>query len=121
MATIRYKQRGNRWYVYELNQYWDKELKKPRQRTKYLGVADTKGGQYSKPGVRSATPIETEILDLGDSYAIEKITKSIGLLEVIEDSFSNLDSVMALACFLDFIHQKSPLCNTDCGFHAIFL
>lgn len=28
MATIRYKKRGNKWYVYELNQYWDKELKK---------------------------------------------------------------------------------------------
>ena len=40
MATIRYKKRGNKWYVYELNQYWDKELKKPRQRTKYLGVAE---------------------------------------------------------------------------------
>lgn len=46
MATIRYKQRGNRWYVYELNQYWDKELKKPRQLTKYLGVADSNGGPY---------------------------------------------------------------------------
>ncbi|MDX1917058.1 MAG: transposase [Rickettsiaceae bacterium] len=99
MTTIRYKQRGNRWYVYELNQYWDKELKKPRQSTKYLGVADSKGGEYSKPGLRPASPIENEILDLGDSYAIEKITKSIGLTEVIKDSFSNLDSIMTLACF----------------------
>ncbi len=100
MATIRYKQRGNRWYVYELNQYWDKELKKPRQRTKYLGVADSNGGPYSKPGARVASlSIEKEILDLGDSYAINKVSQSVGLSEVIEDSFDNADSIMALACF----------------------
>lgn len=100
MATIRYKKRGNKWYVYELNQYWDKELKKPRQRTKYLGVAEEKNGAYSKPGRRiAATPVEQEILDCGDSYAINETCKSICLDKIIDDSFGNLDSIMAMMCF----------------------
>lgn len=100
MATIRYKKRGNKWYVYELNQYWDKELKKPRQRTKYLGVAEEKNGAYSKPGRRiGAIRVEQEILDCGDSYAINETCKSIGLDKIIDDSFGNLDSIMATICF----------------------
>ena len=100
MATIRYKKRGNKWYVYELNQYWDKELKKPRQRTKYLGVAEEKNGTYSKPGRRIvATRVEQEILDCGNSYAINETCKSMGLDKIIDDSFGNLDSIMATICF----------------------
>jgi transposase len=99
MATLRYKKRGNKWYVYELHQYWDKELKKPRQRTKYLGVAQEKNGSYTKPGRGVAPLIETEILDCGDSYAIAEVSKSIGLDQIIKESFANLDSIMTLTCF----------------------
>src|SRR5271156_6224273 len=99
MTTLRYKKRGNKWYVYELHQYWDKELKKPRQRTKYLGVAEEKDGSYSKPGRRAAVRAEQEILDCGDSYAIAAISKSIGLDDIIQESFGHLDNIMTLACF----------------------
>jgi transposase len=111
MATLRYKQRGSRWYVYEVHQYWDKELKKPRQRSKYLGVAEEDGGPYSKPGKKTATAIEKEILDCGDSYAINEVSKSIDLNNVIAESFDNLDSIMALACFQ--INEGSALYNCE--------
>ena len=69
MATIRYKKRGNKFYVYEMHHYWDKELKKPRQKTKYLGVFDTDDGDYSKPGRGSSSPkLEKEIIDCGDVW-----------------------------------------------------
>jgi len=100
MATLRYKKRGNKWYVYELYQYWDKELKKPRQKSTYLGVADVLNGSYSKPGKRVATPaLEKEILDCGDSYALLSLTRSLELDKIIESSFDNFDSIMALICF----------------------
>lgn len=99
MTTMRYKKRGNKWYVYELHQYWDKELKKPRQRTKYLGVAAEKNGPYSKPGRRTSDPVEQEILDCGDTYAINAVAQSIGLDHIIHESFGRLDSIMALLCF----------------------
>ena len=99
MTTIRYKKRGNKWYVYQLDQYWDKVLKKPRQRTKYLGVSEENGGSYSKTGIVAKPKIEQEILDYGDSFAIYEVCKSIGLQDVINDSFANLDSIMSLICF----------------------
>ena len=111
MATIRYKQRGNKWYVYEIHQYWDKELKKPRQRTKYLGAAQEKNGPYCKTNKISAKPLESAILDCGDSYAISEISKSIGLVQVIEDSFGNLDSIMTLASFQ--ITEGSAMYNCE--------
>ena len=111
MATIRYKQRGNKWYVYEIHQYWDKELKKPRQRTKYLGAAQEKDGPYSKTDKISPRPLESAILDCGDSYAISEISKSIGLEQVIESSFGNLDSIMTLACFQ--ITEGSAMYNCE--------
>ena len=101
MSTIRYKKRGNKFYVYEVTQYWDKLLKKPRQLSKYLGNSDTNGGVYSKTGRRESVPkIERAILDFGDSYAINEIAKNIGLDKVIEESFGNeAGSVMSLACY----------------------
>ena len=100
MSTIRYKKRGNKFYAYEIHQYWDKELKKPRQKTKYLGVSDTEGGSYSKPGRgSSAAELEKEILDSGDSIAIAEVAKSIGLDVLIKNSFGDLDSIMNLLIF----------------------
>lgn len=100
MATIRYKKRGNKFYVYEIHNYWDKDLKKPRQKTKYLGVSDTSDGPYSKPGKRpQMAKLEKEILDSGDSLAIAEVAKSIGLDELIKNSFGDLDSIMNLLIF----------------------
>lgn len=113
MSTIRYQKRYNKWYVYEVVQYWDKKLKKPRQRTKYLGVSSKNGGDYSKPGkmLSTATITEKAILDYGDSYAINEISKNAGLSHIIEDCFGNLDSIMALVCFQ--ITEGSAMYNCD--------
>jgi transposase len=99
MATIRYKNRYNKWYAYEVIQYWDKKLKKPRQRTKYLGVADKKGAPYTKPSKRVQVRVEKAILDFGDSYAISEVSRAMGLSSLIENSFGNLDSITTLICF----------------------
>ena len=101
MSTIRYQKRGNKFYVYEVTQYWDKELKKSRQTTKYLGHAETEGGEYKKTGKRVATPkLEKAILDFGDSFAINEIANNMGLSSIIKDSFGELsDSIMNLACY----------------------
>lgn len=113
MSTIRYQKRGNKYYVYEVTQYWDKELKKPRQATKYLGHSETNGGEYKKTWAniktersetserpeRSKGP-ERAILDFGDSFAINEVAKDIGLTDVIKGSFGeSVDSIMTLACY----------------------
>lgn len=113
MSTIRYQKRYNKWYVYEITQYWDKELKKPRQRSKYLGVANENGGDYRKPGKRVSTVSISEkaILDYGDSYAINEISKNMGLSQLIESCFEDLDSIMALICFQ--ITEGSAMYNCE--------
>ena len=102
MASIRYKKRGNKWYVYEITYYWDKELKRGRQTSTYLGNADTEGGTYAKTGKQSSArpKMEKAIVDFGDCYAINEMGKTIGLQQVISDSFGDLaDSALNLACF----------------------
>jgi hypothetical protein len=47
MAFIRYKQRGGKWYAYEVLAFWDPTSKKPKQKTTYLGVASSKGGEIT--------------------------------------------------------------------------
>lgn len=116
MATLRYKKRGNKWYVYELHQYWDKELKKPRQKSKYLGVAECDNGPYNKPGNRMVAKMEKEILDAGDSIAINEVTKSIELDRIIEESFGNKDSIMSLCCFQ--ILEGSAMYNCEDWFEG---
>ena len=96
---IRYKKVYNKFYVYEVTQEWDKTLKKQYQKSKYLGVANENGGDYTKPGKKQKFIIEKSILDFGDSYVINEISKDIGLNNIIDSSFSNLDSIMSLICF----------------------
>jgi transposase len=100
MSTLRYQKRGNKYYVYEVTQYWDKELKKPRQKTKYLGNSDTLGGEYSKTGRKEAAPKEEKaIVDFGDSFVISQIAKNEGLLEILSKSFGVEDKIMSLVCY----------------------
>jgi transposase len=113
MSTIRYQKRGNKFYVYEVTQYWDKVLKKPRQKTKYLGNAQVNGGEYTKTGKASAcAKAEKAILDFGDSFAINEVAKKIGLDKVIEESFEGAsESIMSLACYQ--ITEGSAMHNCD--------
>lgn len=111
MATIRYKKRGERWYVYQLEQYWDKELKKPRQRTTYLGVAETKGGEYRKTGRMMEPRLEKEMVDYGDSFTIDAVSSAIGLKPMIEEHFDHLDSIMTLLSFQ--IVEGAALCHCE--------
>lgn len=103
MSTIRYQRRGNKFYVYELTYYWDKEARRGRQTSKYLGCSDSDGGAYSKTGrqTSSKTKQEKAIVDCGDTLAINQIAEDIQLKSLIKDSFGGLvvDSIMNLMCY----------------------
>jgi transposase len=100
LGSIRYKKRGQKFYVYELDYYWDKELKRSRQTAKYLGTATEKGGEYKKIGMTKNIISEKAILDFGDSFTLKEIIKNTGLEKIICDSFADLsDSIMNLVCY----------------------
>ena len=54
---------GGNYYLYERESYWDKQLKKPKQRTiRYLGRCDAEGNLLSPPkvsvnSIHSAFPV----------------------------------------------------------------
>ena len=80
MSSIRYKKRGDRYYVYELTHHWDKVQKKSRQKAIYLGCADEVNGSYSKKEKStSRSKIEKAILDFGDTFVLKEIAKDLGL------------------------------------------
>lgn len=67
MATIRYKQGGNKWYVYEMHAYWDKKLRKPHQKTRYLGVRRNGAVLIISPLPPVAVRVEKATLDAGEA------------------------------------------------------
>ncbi|EQD79397.1 transposase (IS4), partial [mine drainage metagenome] len=68
MSFIRFKQIGNKEYAYEVTSYYDKEKKRPAQKSKYLGqVVNREKNEFIKPG-KMKMKQEKLILDFGDSY-----------------------------------------------------
>ena len=67
--------------------YWDKEIKKPRQRVEYLGtVIDKEKGVIEKKMKKGK---EKLILDFGDGYILEEFMREAELINLIGDVFIN--------------------------------
>jgi len=98
MSFIRYKRFGNKEYAYEVETYWDPEAKRPRQKTKYLGVVvDKEKKVFERPRQK---PQEKLILDFGDGYMVQEFLKQKGLSGLIRDIFGKkADEVMVLLCY----------------------
>lgn len=100
MAFIRYKQRGQKWYAYEISNIWNKESKKYKQHSVYLGVAQEKGGAYSKvESKKFLIKKEIAIVDYGDSYALHTLLEESGLKQLLKDCFSDHEHIIALLLY----------------------
>jgi transposase len=98
MSFIRYKKFGNKEYAYEVKTYWDPEAKRPRQKTRYLGVVvDKEKKVFERPRQR---PQEKLILDFGDGYLVQELLKQKGIGGLLREVFSKrADEVMVLLCY----------------------
>ena len=100
VAFIRYKQRGEKWYVYEVSNIWDKDLKKYKQRSSYLGTASAKDGVYQKQVDKlSSAVLEKAVLDFGDSYAITQVAENDGLFALLRDLVPEAPLILSLICY----------------------
>jgi transposase len=99
MSFIRYKKRGNKWYAYEVTAFWDQASKNPKQKTKYLGVSDSKGGKIIKPEKTIPILLEKSIVDFGDCYAIKQVAENYGFITLLKNSFEDSDTIMTLICY----------------------
>ena len=90
-------------YLYEVESYWDKEKKQPRQRRKYLG---RKKNDF-RPGIlNNLSSISVKIY--GDTFLLQSLSERLGLPELLEKVFPvNFKEMMALAFYE--IAQASPL------------
>lgn len=99
MSFVRYKKRGNKWYAYEITAFWDPSSKRPKQKTKYLGIADSKGGQITKSKEKNLNPPEKSILDFGNSYALKKVAENNGFLNILRENLKDFDTIISLVCY----------------------
>lgn len=99
-VAIHIKKINGHDYAYDVKTVWDKEEKKYKKQTKYLGtIIDKETKTYERK--RNLKPIEEKlILDYGDTYILNETAKKCGLDEVFESVLPNeKDTLWALLFF----------------------
>jgi len=71
-------------YAYDVKTVWDKEAKKYKKQTKYLGTVTDKESKTYERRYGLKTTLEKLILDYGDSYILSETAKSSGLYEIFD-------------------------------------
>lgn len=86
MSFTVFKKIGNKTYAYETTSIWDKELKKVRKKTKYLGqVVDKEKKIFQKKQLAKEQGRLT--LDFGDAYVSSKFLEQNGFANLLRKSF----------------------------------
>lgn len=98
MSFIRYKKFGRKEYAYEVESYWDPELKKSRQRTKYMGMVVDKDKKIFKK--KKLYKPEKLILDFGDTYVIHEFFKDMDITKIVKEAFITFsDAILSLVYY----------------------
>lgn len=80
MYTVEQKIKNN-IYIYEVESYWDKEKKQPRQRRKYIGKKNIDTGEIERPSKQYSC------IDYGHMYLIKELDRRIGLTKILKKTF----------------------------------
>jgi len=72
-------------YAYDVKTVWDKEEKKYKKQTKYLGVVTDKEAKTYERKRNPKIVEEKLILDYGDAYILNETAKNSGLCEVFDN------------------------------------
>jgi transposase len=86
MSFIRHKLINKAKYAYEITAYWDKELKRFRQKSRYLGKVDEEGNISHKN-----TPKQEKLqLDFGNGYLLQQFMINLETSKVFSGSLKAL-------------------------------
>jgi transposase len=103
VGAVHYKTIHGIEYAYDVRSYWNKEEKKNKKETTYLGrVTDKKNGIYVKTREQAAAKKRSEklILNFGDTYCIYQAFSQTEYFTVLSDVFKEyLDTLMCLVSY----------------------
>jgi transposase len=105
MSYIIEQRIGNHTYLYEVESYWDREKKQPRQRRKYLGKKNPETGKPFRPQTQNSPRL---CKDYGHIYLLQTTADRLGLTHILKHSFpEDYQTVLALAFYE--ISEAAPL------------
>ena len=98
---------GNYIYVYNVESYWDKQKKQPRQTKTYLGKKDPETGKII------STQKEYNCWDYGNIYFLNAVSEHIGLTEILKSVFPESWQEILYCAFFE-VSERKPLylCNS---------
>ncbi len=113
-------------YVYEVESYWDKERKQPRNKQICVGKLDPGTGEFvpskrlspAQAAVRD--PLVTAIAEIvGPSIVLDSISKRLGLSKLLRICFPNHHSqILTMAYYLTSHGGALSHCESWCRNHA---
>lgn len=88
-------------YAYDMISYWDKEQKKYRKKSVYLGkIIDLETKEYIPKGSRPIVSESELILNFGDSYSISKTVENSVFGDCLKSVLpKHYDTLMSLVCY----------------------
>ena len=98
---IKIKNIGGRDYAYDMISYWDKDAKKYRKKSIYLGVVtDKKTKAYTPKADMKVISTENELIkSFGDSYSIAKAIEISGFDTILKTILpKDYDTLISLIC-----------------------
>ena len=130
MSYLSYrKQKNGMTYVYEVESYWDKDAKRPKNRQQYLGRFDEKTEQIipskrldSNRVAASAPAVTAKTIVMGPTLILDKITQETGLQKILKKCFPDTwDQLLSLAYYLTC--RSEALSHADAWLknHQVFL
>lgn len=116
MTTIRIKKFGNQEYAYEVTSYYDKQMKRARQKTKYLGTV-TKDGIKRK----RLSSIPRSAFDYGDVFVAYRMSQATKVIDTLSEVYGadNTNAIIALAC--NKIIRETALNNFHTWYEGTYL
>lgn len=95
-SDIRVEKNGQ-IYVYKSTSYWDKNKKAPRTKMQYLGKEDPITKKVIPP---SKKWIPKSSIDYGNFFLLDKISKKIGITEILKETFPDeWEKILACSFF----------------------
>jgi len=88
-------------YRYQVEAYWDKDKKQPRQRTVYLGPKEK-----AQTGKLKQLAAQFVSKSYGNIFFLEEISKAIGLYDVLKECYPDIYKEILLSSFYEMMGKS---------------